>query len=64
MEPTPKLGRTSRKEVGSRLRAYWQILLQYFAPRAQEDVPRAEERLRSMNEPPPPLPGATHSRSN
>jgi hypothetical protein len=55
MEPTPKLSKVSRSNVGTRLRAYWQFLLEYFAPRSQGDVARAEERLRSMNERPPPL---------
>jgi hypothetical protein len=54
MEPKRKLSFVTRSRMKYRLRTYWRSVLEQFAPRAPDDLRRAEERLRSKNEPRPP----------
>jgi hypothetical protein len=51
MEPVPKLNRHAAHVVKMRLQAFWVVLKAHFAPQAEDDVARAEERHRGKNEP-------------
>lgn len=50
-----KLTSAGKDGIRRRLTQFWAHLNELFTPRAKEDVGRAEERLRTMNERPPSL---------
>jgi hypothetical protein len=50
MEPSAKLTKHARRVLAQRLRALWRVLRLHFAPKAPEDVARAEARHRGRNE--------------
>jgi hypothetical protein len=52
MEPVPKLNRHAATVLKMRLQTFWAVLKAHFAPQAEDDVARAEERHRGRNEPP------------
>ena len=47
MEPLPKLSKHASRVIARRLRTMWELLKARFAPQAEEDLARAEERHRA-----------------
>ena len=50
MEPLPRLDRYKRRSIDQRLKAFWAVLKAHFAPQAEDDLARAEERHRGRND--------------